>query len=284
MKNILITGANGQLGNEFRNVLPYALFTGHNDLDITDAKAVNKFVKSHDIGTVVNCAAFTATEQAEDNYDAAYDVNVLGPKNLAKTGCKIIHISTDYVFDGRASLPYTPMSIPNPLSVYGATKLGGEKALLANAKNCIVIRASWLYSVYGKNFVKTMRNLGANKQEISVVNDQYGLPTYATDLACAIAQIIPQMKKDNSGVYHFSNIGIGAEKLDGITWYDFAVEIMKLSNLNCVVRPVDSAQYPTRVRRPKYSVMDTSKIQNVFGIKIPTWKDALGRCIKNLER
>lgn len=284
MKNILITGANGQLGNEFRSVLPYAVFAGHNDLDITNAKAVNKFVKTYDIDTIVNCAAFTATEQAEDNYDLAYDVNVLGPKNLARTGCKIVHISTDYVFDGRATLPYTPMNIPNPLSVYGATKLGGERALLANSKNSIVIRVSWLFSEYGKNFVKTMRNLVVTREEVSVVNNQYGLPTYAKDLANAIAQIIPQMKKGNSGLYHYSNMGEGPEELDGISWYDFAVEIMKLSNSDCAVIPVSSEHYPTRVRRPKYSVLDTSKIQNVFWIKIPTWKDALGRCIKNLER
>lgn len=278
MKNVLITGANGQLGNELAKIMPSAVLAGHNVLDITDKASVDKFIKSRKIDTVINCAAYTAVDLAEDNYDDAYKINAIGPRNLAQTGCKIIHISTDYVFSGNAKVPYKTTDKTNPLSVYGSTKLAGENAVLENSENGIIIRTSWLYSPFGKNFVKTMRNLGATRSEISVVADQYGLPTYAANLAFAIFQIIPQIKPDNSGVYHYSNAG------EGITWYDFADEIMKQSGLTCAVKPITTDQYPTRAVRPKYSVMDTSKIQKTFGVKIPMWQDALKHCIKELEK
>lgn len=282
MKNILITGANGQLGTELSHLIPDAVLTDYKDLDITNEASVDTFVKKNKIETILNCAAYTAVDAAEDDWMNATKINAKGPAILAKTGCKLVHISTDYVFDG-TYLPhdYTPDDTPNPLSVYGATKLMGENAVLANSNNSIIIRTSWLYSPYGKNFVKTMRNLGTTKKEISVVDDQFGLPTYAADLADAIVQIVPQIKPDTAGVYHYSNADTWC---GGISWYTFACEIMNLSKLDCVVNPIPTELYPTRAVRPRYSVLDTTKIQQTFGIKIPDWKNALKRCITELQR
>lgn len=286
MEKILITGANGQLGTELGKRLPAAVLAGHKDLDITDRYDVYDFVSKNNIDTIVNCAAYTAVDAAEDDIFNANMVNSFGPRNLAQTGCKIIQISTDYVFKGDLVVgAYQTSDEPKPISVYGLTKLFGEFDVQHFSKNYAIIRTSWLYSPYGKNFVKTMRNLGATKQEISVVNDQYGLPTYAADLADAIVQIIPQIKPENSGIYHYCNADeITGCLFRGISWYDFATEIMKQSKLNCAVKPITTEQYPTRAFRPKYSVLDTSKIQDVFGIKIPTWRDALKRCISEIER
>jgi len=286
MKQILITGANGQLGTELSGLLPNAILTDYQDLDITNPTAVNDFTQKYKIDTIINCAAYTAVDKAEDDHENAHKINTNGPLNLAKTGCKLIHISTDYVFDGKLVVgAYQTTDTPKPVSVYGKTKWLGELMVLNNSKNRIIIRTSWLYSPYGKNFVKTMRNLGATKDEISVVNDQYGLPTYAADLASAIVQIIPQMTQENSGIYHYSNADtIKGTLFQGISWYDFACEIMKQSNLNCKVKPITTAEYPTRAVRPKCSVLDTTTIQETFGIKIPTWPDALHRCIKEIER
>ena len=259
--NILVTGCNGQLGNELKRLLCDAVFTSIDTLDITDEEAVINFVKENNINTIINCAAYTAVDKAEDDVDLAQKVNERGPQNLAKTGCKIIHISTDYVFNGKNCKPYTPDDETNPISVYGKTKLAGETAVVELAREYAIIRTSWLYSPFGNNFVKTIRRLGEDKETINVVFDQTGTPTYARDLADAIVKIIPQLNKTNSGIYHFSNEGT-------CSWYDFAVEIMKLSNLNCRVLPISSADYPTKAARPFYSVLDKSKIKKTFNISI----------------
>ena len=270
---ILITGAKGQLGTELAQLLPDAVLAGSNELDITDAAAVQKFVRAHQIKTIVNCAAYTAVDKAEDDVDRATKVNVQGPENLAKTGCQIIHISTDYVFDGKGHKPYTPEDETNPVSVYGRTKRAGELAVLKNAKEAVVIRTSWLYSSYGNNFVKTMRRLGQEKENLNVVADQVGTPTYAADLAKAIVAILPQVSAQKRGIYHFSNEGV-------CSWYDFATEIMDQSGLKCQVNPIPSSAYPTRATRPFYSVLDKAKIKTAFDIQIQHWKRGLVRCLE----
>ena len=201
--------------------------------------------------------------------------NVDGPRNLASVCDKVIHISTDYVFDGMAKNPYKTDDATNPLSWYGKTKRRGEQEVLNNASKSVVIRTSWLYSPYGRNFVKTMRNLGSQKSEINVVADQIGSPTYAGDLADAIVKIVPYLSKSIHGIYHYSNEGV-------CSWYDFATEIMKQSGLKCKVNPITTAEYPTPTPRPAYSVLDTSKIKEIFGIQIPHWRAGLDRCIKQM--
>ncbi len=272
----LITGCNGQLGKELSKKLPDAICADVDKLDITDERAVQNFVKENNIELIINCAAWTAVDKAEDEVDLATKINVDGPRNLAKTGAKIIHISTDYVFDGTAHRPYETDEKTNPVSVYGKTKLAGEIAVLENSHCAVVIRTAWLYSAFGNNFVKTMRKLGNEKDVINVVADQIGTPTFAADLADAIVQIIPQMKTENSGVYHFTNEGV-------CSWYDFAVEILELSGIKCVVNPIKSNQYPTRAVRPFYSVLDKDKIKEVFGIKISHWKDSLKKALKDFD-
>lgn len=270
---LLITGANGQLGRELAARIPDAILTDSDTLDITDADAVLRFVRDNNIDLIVNCAAYTAVDKAEDEIDLATRINVDGPRNLAKSGAKIIHISTDYVFDGKGCQPYRTDDLVNPVSVYGKTKYAGEVAVMENAQCAIIIRTAWLYSAHGNNFVKTMRRLGAEKDAINVVADQVGTPTFAGDLADAIVQIIPQMSTENSGVYHFTNEGV-------CSWFDFATQIMESSGLNCVVRPIKSWQYPTRAVRPFYSVLDKDKIKSVFGIEIQHWKKGLEKCLK----
>lgn len=272
----LITGCNGQLGKELSKKLPDAICADVDKLDITDERAVHNFVKENNIELIINCAAWTAVDKAEDEVELATKINVDGPRNLAKTGAKIIHISTDYVFDGTAHRPYETDEKTNPVSVYGKTKRAGEIAVLENSNCAVVIRTAWLYSAFGNNFVKTMRKLGNEKDVINVVADQIGTPTFAADLADAIVQIIPQMKPENSGVYHFTNEGV-------CSWYDFAVEILDLSGIKCVVNPIKSNQYPTRAVRPFYSVLDKDKIKEVFGIKISHWKDSLKKALKDFD-
>ena len=270
---ILITGAKGQLGTELAKLLPDAVLTDVGELDITDLSAVQNFVKENNIGTIVNCAAYTAVDKAEDDVDLATKINVIGPENLAKTGCKMVHISTDYVFDGTGHRPYTPEDETNPISVYGKTKRAGELAVLKNAKEAVIIRTAWLYSPYGNNFVKTMRRLGAEKESINVVADQVGTPTYAGDLAEAIVKILPQINEKNRGVYHFTNEGV-------CSWYDFATEIMDESRLACQVNPIPTSAYPTKAQRPFYSVLDKSKTKKTFNIKIQHWKKGLAKCLE----
>lgn len=269
----LITGSNGQLGTELAKLLPDAILTDVADLDITDEQAVKKYVKEHNVDTIINCAAYTAVDKAEDDADLAAKINIDGPRNLAKSGARVVHVSTDYVFDGLGHKPYQPEDAANPVSVYGKTKLAGEQEVLKYADIAVIIRTAWLYSPYGNNFVKTMRRLGSEKDSINVVADQIGTPTYAADLAKAIAQILPQMNMENKGVYHFTNEGV-------CSWYDFARKIMELSDLNCKVNPIPSSAYPTKATRPFYSVLDKSKIKQTFNITIPHWEEGLKKCLK----
>ncbi len=270
---ILVTGANGQLGREIKKLLPNAVFTDVDTLDITNLDAVKNFVTNNHIEMIVNCAAYTAVDKAEDDSDIAKKINEDGPRNLALSGAKIIHISTDYVFDGKNYQPYLPEDTANPVSVYGRTKRAGELAVLNNAKIAVVIRTAWLYSSHGNNFVKTMRRLGAEKESLNVVADQIGSPTFAGDLAQAIVDILPQMNETNKGIYHYTNEGV-------CSWYDFATEIMNLSDLACKVNPIPSTAYPTKATRPFYSVLSKEKIKNVFNIEIPHWKESLVKCLK----
>lgn len=271
----LITGSRGQLGTELAKLLPQAILTDVAELDITDEAAVKNFVAAHNIDTVINCAAYTAVDKAEDNEDLAAKINIDGPRNLAKSGAKVVHVSTDYVFDGLGHKPYQPEDAVHPLSVYGRTKAAGEQEVLQYAEQAVIIRTAWLYSPYGNNFVKTMRRLGAEKESLNVVADQIGTPTYAADLAAAIVQILPQMNAANKGVYHFTNEGV-------CSWYDFACKIMELSGLSCQVKPIPSAAYPTKARRPFYSVLDKSKIKQTFNIEIEHWEEGLKKCLKQL--
>lgn len=273
----LITGSNGQLGTELAKLLPKAILTDAAELDITDKAAVMRFTAQNHVDTIVNCAAYTAVDKAEDNVLSATKINVAGPQNLAQTGCKIVHVSTDYVFDGTGHQPYTPADKTNPVSVYGKTKLAGEEAVLKYAEKAVVIRTAWLYSPYGSNFVKTMLRLGAEKESLNVVCDQIGTPTYAADLAKVIAAILPQVNAETRGVYHFTNEGV-------CSWYDFACEIMEQSHLNCKVNPILSAAYAAKAKRPFYSVLDKTLIKETFGLEIAHWKNGLARCLKQLEQ
>ncbi|WP_293651708.1 dTDP-4-dehydrorhamnose reductase [uncultured Campylobacter sp.] len=273
--NILVTGANGQLGTEFKKLLPNAIFAGADVLDITDLDAVKNFVQKNSIKIIINCAAYTAVDKAEDEIELAKKINEDGPRNLALSGAKIIHISTDYVFDGNNYKPYLPQDKTNPISVYGRTKLAGELAVLENAKIAIIVRTAWLYSAHGNNFVKTMQRLGAEKETLNVVADQIGSPTFAGDLAQAIVDILPQINEANKGIYHYTNEGV-------CSWYDFAVKIMELSGLNCKVNPIPSSAYLTKATRPFYSVLDKTSIKEIFGIVIPHWEYGLKRCLKQL--
>lgn len=271
---ILVTGSKGQLGTELQKLLPDAIFTDVNTLDITDLKAVKNFVNDNQIDTIINCAAYTAVDKAEDEAELAKKINEDGPRNLALSRTKIIHISTDYVFDGTNYKPYLPDDITNPISVYGSTKRFGELAVLENAKIAVIIRTAWLYSAYGNNFVKTMCRLGTEKENLNVVSDQIGTPTFAGDLARAIVAILPQMNNDNKGIYHYTNEGV-------CSWYDFATEIMNLSRLKCKVNPIPSSAYPTKAKRPFYSVLNKEKIKNVFNVEIPYWKESLSNLLKD---
>lgn len=274
----LVTGAGGQLGQELRILLGNsAVYVGHEELNITDESVVKAFFAARSFDFVINCAAYTAVDRAEDDEEAASRVNFLGPELLARYGRRIIQISTDYVFDGRTSRPYREDDEPRPLSVYGRTKLAGEKAVLAEAETAVVVRTSWLYSSFGNNFVKTMRRLGAERESLGVVFDQVGTPTYAADLALAVITILPQLRSGMKEVYHYSNEGVAG-------WYDFACAVMKASGLACAVRPIESTEYPTRAVRPAYSVLNKAKIKRDFGLSIPHWRESLELCVKKMEK
>ncbi len=281
-KNVLVTGANGQLGQELNYMVqntntPFRfIFTDFEQLDITDKQQVQHFVIENKIEYIINCAAYTAVDNAESDEEVAYKINYEGVKNLAEVvrevGAKLIHISTDYVFDGTSTIPYKEDDICNPLSVYGKSKLKGEQAIAENAKEWIIIRTSWLFSQYGSNFVKTMLRLMSEKEELNIVADQRGTPTYAADLAEMIFVILDEAEW-HTGIYHFSNSG-------ETTWYDFASKIMELSKLNnCKLSKTTSDQYKTAAKRPMYSVLDKSKIENKYNVVIPTWENALERML-----
>lgn len=272
---LLITGAEGQLGRELAARLPEALATDIDTLDITDAGAVERFVRDHRVETILNCAAYTAVDSAEDDPDRALLLNGFAPQYLARTGCRLIHISTDYVFDGNASGPYTPEDEPAPLSVYGATKRTGEEEVLKYAPICAVIRTSRLYSAHGTNFVKTIRQLAEKRPQLFVVDDQIGSPTFAGDLADAVIAILPKLTPETSGIYHYANTG-------SCSWFEFAQAITADMTRGCVIKPVASDEYPTRAHRPHYSVLETTKICEVFGIRIPTWQESLRKLLRTL--
>ncbi len=287
-KNVLITGSNGQLGNELRkrqeisNNVFYYIYTDAGDLDITDLQQVTDFVKHHSIQYIINCAAYTNVEKAETDVEAAYLVNYTGAENLAKAAaennCRLIHISTDFVFDGKSIIPYTENVAANPLSVYGKSKLKGEEAIREFCPDAVIIRTSWLYSEFGNNFVKTMIRLMNEREELNIVSDQRGTPTYAADLAEMILHIMEfaETEEWKPGMYHFSNMG-------ETSWFEFAEKIKELGNIqNCQLNPIKTDEYPTAAERPPYSVMNLSKIQSAFHVEIPKWENGLERCIKQL--
>jgi dTDP-4-dehydrorhamnose reductase len=282
---ILVTGANGQMGNEFQVLAPnfpdyQFLFVAKEELSIADASALEEYFSAHSINFCINCAAYTAVDKAESEEENAFLINATAVANLAsvchKKNAQLIHISTDYVFDGTASQPYKETDNTNPVSVYGKSKLQGEAWAMQNAPSTIIIRTAWLYSSFKNNFVKTMLRLMKEKESINVVSDQFGCPTYAADLAAAIMQIITSNKsKENAGIYHYSNAGI-------TNWYKFAVTIKELTGSNCIVNPIPTSQYPTPAKRPAYSVLDTLKIISTFGLVIPKWEDGLKRCLQEI--
>lgn len=283
--NILITGCNGQLGNELqlleKNYSEHTFFnTDVHELDITNAEAIDKFVSSNNIDIIINCAAYTAVDKAENNKELCQVLNADAPAYLAKAISKrngwMIQVSTDYVFDGTKNTPYVETDSPCPNSVYGSTKLDGEKAVEQACKNTMIIRTAWLYSSFGNNFVKTMMRLGKEKDELNVIFDQIGTPTYARDLAIAIMTAVE--KGIVPGIYHFSNEGV-------ISWYDFTKAIHRLSGItSCHVRPIHTEEYPTAATRPHYSVLDKTKIKKTYGIEIPYWEDSLAECINILNK
>ena len=278
--NILITGCNGQLGNEMqvlqKDYPEHQWFnTDVNELDITDSDAINRFVEEHEIDGIVNCAAYTAVDKAESNKRLATALNTEAPTYLAVAIAKrdgwMVQISTDYVFDGTQHTPYTETNTPCPNSVYGATKLAGEVAVAKTCPKHVIIRTAWLYSTFGNNFVKTMLRLGQEKQQLGVIFDQIGTPTYAHDLALAIMTIIN--KGIVPGIYHFSNEGV-------TSWYDFTKAIHRIAGITtCHVKPLHTAEYPTPAHRPAYSVLDKTKIKETFGIEIPHWEESLTKCL-----
>ena len=273
----LVVGSNGQLGNELKLLLQNrAIYVDKDELDITDKQAVVAFVSGKSFEAIINCAAYTAVDKAESDEALATLINVEGPRNLAATGVPLIHISTDYVFDGTNSQPYSEDDKPNPQTVYGRTKLASEKAVLETAHTAIIIRTAWLYSTFGNNFVKTMRRLGAERNSLNVVFDQVGTPTYAADLAKAIVVILPQIKEGMKEVYHYSNEGV-------CSWYDFALAVMAQSDLDCQVLPIESKEYPTPAKRPHYSVLNKAKIKKDFGLKINNWAVSLAECVEKMN-
>lgn len=284
--NILVTGANGQLGSCLRNVAKNSkddyIFTDVVELDITDADAVAGLVKDNDVHVVINCAAYTDVDKAEDDVEFAELLNVEAVRNLAEAvktnDGTLVHISTDYVFGGaEGNTPRKETESVNPTGVYGMTKLHGERAVWDSGVKAVIIRTAWLYSEYGRNFVKTMLNLTATRPELKVVFDQIGSPTYAQDLAEAIFYIVENRKfEGNEGIYHYSNEGV-------CSWYDFTELIADIAgNKLCHIKPCHSDEFPSKVVRPFYSVLDKTKIKETFGIEIPFWLDSLKKCIGNL--
>ena len=282
--NILVTGANGQLGNEMQvlareNLQHTYFFTDVQELDICDEQAVYAYVSEHKIDIIVNCAAYTAVDKAEDNVELCDKLNNIAPGYLARAaqanGAAMIQVSTDYVFDGTAHIPYTEEEPTCPASVYGSTKLAGEQNVMDHCEKAMVIRTAWLYSIYGNNFVKTMIRLGQERDSLGVIFDQIGTPTYANDLAQAIFAAIN--KGVVRGIYHFSDEGV-------CSWHDFTIAIHRLAGIaSCKVKPLHTADYPAKAPRPHYSVLDKTKIKDTFGIEIPHWEESLKRCINQLR-
>ena len=293
MHNVLVTGSNGQLGSEIKELVNEGatlsgqestfFFTDREALDITNFHAMEEFIDTNEIDIIINCAAYTAVDKAESDEYNADAINHVAVKDMAKLskekGLKLIHISTDYVFNGKNYMPYKEDDATAPNGVYGQTKLDGENAILEIApKGAIIIRTSWVYSTYGANFVKTMLRLGKERQELGVIFDQVGTPTYARDLAQAILDILSHPELDSRAVvqiYHYSNEGV-------LSWYDFAKEIMRMAKLTCQVNPIETKEYPTPAVRPHYSLLNKAKIKKEFNITIPYWKDSLDDCLRKL--
>ena len=281
---VMVTGANGQLGRSIQdlsNAHPDLTFyfTDVAELDITNEADVDKYFSEISFDYCINCAAFTAVDKAETDSENAFLINAEAVRNLA-VACKatnvvLIQISTDFVFDGLKETPYNEEDEPNPLNIYGNSKLKGEKHVLDILKKFFIIRTSWVYSEYGHNFLKTMLRLGSEKKELSVVCDQIGTPTYAKDLANVLLTIIKEEKSDY-GIYHYSNEGIAS-------WYDFATAIFDISNTKIKLLPITTVAYPTPAKRPRYSVIDKSKLKRMLGIEIPNWRNSLGNCLKELK-
>ena len=288
-KNVLVTGADGQLGSELKVMserlnLPFRFhFTDAAQLDITDRQQIAAYVTDYQVQYIVNCAAYTAVDRAETDAVNAYTVNAAAVENIAHVaaqhGVRVIHISTDFVFDGSSMVPYTEQMVPHPLSVYGKSKLKGEEALQSIAHEWIILRTSWLHSEFGSNFVKTMIRLMRERDQLTIVADQRGTPTYAADLTEMVLHILQfsEEKEWKTGIYHFSNEG-------ETTWFGFAEEIRRLSGLErCRLIPVRTSAYHSVAERPAYSVMNLSKISHAFSVVIPQWEEALERCIRKIE-
>ncbi|EHG24179.1 dTDP-4-dehydrorhamnose reductase [Alloprevotella rava F0323] len=283
--NILVTGSNGQLGSEIQLQVPlhkgwHFFFTDVEELDITKPEDIRTFIRKNNINFIINCAAFTAVDKAESQEELCDLLNHKAPGFLAEAiqeaGGSLIHISTDYVFDGTNHTPYKENVPTCPNSVYGHTKLKGEQAVTAACPSAVIIRTAWLYSIFGNNFVKTMIRLGKEKEELGVIFDQIGTPTYAADLAKVILEIIK--KSPIPGIYHFSNEGV-------CSWYDFTKTIHRLSGINdCRIKPLHTEEYPTPAKRPHYSVLDKTKIKKTFDIDIPWWEESLKICIDKLKK
>jgi len=283
-EKIVVTGANGQLGQELKKISNSFIkfdfiFLSREELAIQDSEAVNTFFDNHKPKYLINCAAYTAVDKAESEKELAFQINGEAAGILAaaceKNHTSFIHVSTDYVFDGASMVPYKEDFQTNPQSVYGASKLKGEELVLQNNPSSIIIRTAWVYSEFGKNFVKTMMKLMTDRDGISVVSDQVGSPTYAADLAAAIMKIINE-KKWVAGIYNYSNEGI-------ISWFDFAVAIKEITGLNCKINPIPTTQYPTPAKRPAYSLLDKTKIKETFNIIPPNWKKSLAVCVSHLQ-
>ena len=290
--NILVTGANGQLGREIRNASagsPHRfIFTDVSQapdvetvyLDITNPDAIRIICRSEDIDVIVNCAAYTDVEKAESDLTFADLLNHTAAAYLAtvakERGATLIHISTDYVFDGEANVPYRESDEPSPLGAYGMTKYAGERSILNSGCRYMIFRTAWLYSPYGKNFVKTMLQLTAERDSLKVVFDQVGTPTYASDLAGLIFKVIDENMLDRQGIYHFSNEG-------AISWYDFAKAICEIGGNTCDIKPCHTEDYPSKAERPRFSVLDKTKVKETFGITIPYWRDSLVECVKRIK-
>ncbi len=284
MQKIVVTGSNGQLGQELQALSNLFLqkqfyFFNRTDLDISDKEAVNKIISDLKPDYCINCAAYTAVDKAETEPETAFKINASGAENLAAAcaqhNTKFIHVSTDYVFNGAATFPYKEDDATHPIGVYGASKLRGEELVMAANPEAIIIRTSWVYSVYGNNFVKTMVRLMNSKEEINVVNDQWGTPTYAADLAAALLHITAQ--KWSPGVYHFSNEGV-------INWFQFASAIKDCIHTFCKVHPITTAEYPTLTARPHYSVLAKEKIQTTFNLELVPWQESLCKCLDKLAK
>jgi dTDP-4-dehydrorhamnose reductase len=286
MQTILVTGANGQVGNEFRLLADQYpaycfLFVGKDEMPINDFPLVANYFSINKIDVCINCAAYTAVDKAEAEADKAFLINADAAGNLATvckaSGSQLIHISTDYVFDGKTDKPYTEDDKTNTINVYGASKLKGEQLVLQNDPSAIIVRTSWVYSSFGNNFVKTMLRLMKERDSVKVVNDQQGCPTYAADLAKAVMRVVEESQKskikNQNRIFNYSNKGV-------ISWYEFAVAIKELTHSTCIVHPVPTSGYPTASMRPEYTALDTTKIKTTFGIEIPYWRDSLEECLK----